>query len=168
LPTIADKTAEISRLYREERRRLLRVAVLLAGDRSVAEDLVQEAFVALHRRWDSLADTSWAAGYLRVSVVNGARSLHRRRLVARRYLRGSEPEGAPSADAGVLLADEHESVVAAVRALPKRQQQVVVLRYWSQMSEAELAAALDISTGTVKSTASRALTAIERHLGSNQ
>jgi RNA polymerase sigma-70 factor (sigma-E family) len=163
-----DKTGEISRLYHEERSRLVRLAVLLAGDRSVAEDLVQEAFVGLQRRWDSLPDTAGAAGYLRISVVNGARSLHRRRRVARRYFHGAEPEATPGADADALLADEHRSVIAAVRALPKRQQQVVVLRYWSQMSEAEIAATLAISVGTVKSTASRALTVIERHLGSNQ
>src|SRR6266498_384282 len=72
---LAEKSAEISRLYQEEGRGLLRLAVLLVGDRGLAEDLVQEAFVALQRRWESLSDHPAAAGYLRVSVINGAKSL---------------------------------------------------------------------------------------------
>jgi RNA polymerase sigma-70 factor (sigma-E family) len=165
---MTDKVAELSRLYRAEWARLLRLAVLLAGDRSVAEDLVQDAFASLQRRWDSLPDVSGAPAYLSVSVVNAARSLHRRRSVARRYLRVSEPEAWAAADAAVLLAEEYRSVLAAVRTLPKRQQQVVVLRYWSQLSETEIAATLGIAVGTVKSTASRALARLERQIGSQR
>jgi len=164
---LAEKSAAISQLYDQERHGLLRVALLLVGDRGVAEDLVQEAFVALQRRWDSLSDYSTAAGYLRVCVVNGARSVRRRWAVARRHLSSPEPASEPGADAAVLLAEEHHAVVLAVRRLPRRQQQVIVLRYWSDLSEAQIANTLGISPGTVKSSASRALAAIAQQLGDN-
>jgi len=164
---LAEKSAAISQLYEQERHGLLRVALLLVGDRGVAEDLVQEAFVALQRRWDSLSDHSTAAGYLRVCVVNGARSVRRRWAVARRHLSSAEPASEPGADAAVLLAEEHRAVVLAVRRLPRRQQQVIVLRYWSDMSETQIADTLRISPGTVKSSASRALAAIAQQLGDN-
>jgi RNA polymerase sigma-70 factor (sigma-E family) len=147
----------VADLYRRERVGLLRLAVLLTGDSGLAEDVVQDAFMALHRRWAGLTDTSTAAGYLRVSVVNGARSVHRRRLVARRHLRVAEPDGQPPADTALLLAEEHQQVIKAVRGLPRRQQEVLVLRYWSNLSEAEIAATLGVSRGTVKTCAARAL-----------
>ena len=165
---LADKSAAISQLYQQERHGLLRVALLLVGDRGLAEDLVQEAFVALQRRWDSLSDHSTAAGYLRVCVINGARSLRRPWVVARRHLRAADSATEPGADATVLLAEEHRAVVVAVRGLPRRQQQVIILRYWSQMSEAQIADALRISAGTVKSSASRALAAIAHELGDDR
>jgi len=162
---LAEKSAEISRLYQEERRGLLRLSILLVGDRGVAEDLVQEAFAALYQRWDSLSDQATAAGYLRVCVINGARSLRRRWGVERRHVRAAEPDSVAGADATLLLAEEHRAALACVRRLPRRQQEVVILRYWSQMSEAEIAQALRISAGTVKSSASRALAAMARDLG---
>ncbi len=117
---LAEKSAAISQLYEQERHGLLRVALLLVGDRGVAEDLVQEAFVALQRRWDSLSDHSTAAGYLRVCVVNGARSVRRRWAVARRHLSAAEPASEPGADAAVLLAEEHRAVDLAVRAIAQQ------------------------------------------------
>jgi RNA polymerase sigma-70 factor (sigma-E family) len=155
----------VTDLYRRERPGLLRLAVLLVGDSALAEDLVQDAFVALHRRWRSLSDPSTAAGYLRVSVVNGARSTHRRRSVARRHLRVREPDAAPSADADLLVAEEHRAVLAAVRKLPQRQQEVMVLRYWAGLSEAEIAETLGVSRGTVKTCAARAITTLSDRLG---
>lgn len=151
-------------LYRSHRLALLRLAVLLTDDPSLGEDLVQDAFVALQRRWASV-DRAAAAGYLRTTVLNSARSFHRHRLVAWRHLRVAEPEGTPSADVAVLLSEEHQRVVAAVRRLPRRQREVLVLRYWSGLSEAEIAAALGVSRGTVKTSASRALASVEKNLG---
>ncbi|MFF1614354.1 RNA polymerase sigma factor [Amycolatopsis sp. NPDC058278] len=155
----------VADLFRRHRSDLLRLAVLLLGDTSQAEDVVQDAFVALHRRWPVLADPAAAAGYLRVSVVNGARSAHRRRATVRRHLRVGEPEALPAADAGLLLAEEHRRVLAAVRQLPRRQWEVLVLRYWSGLSEAEIARTLAVSRGTVKTCASRALAKLEDLLG---
>jgi RNA polymerase sigma-70 factor (sigma-E family) len=151
-------------LYRSQRLGLLRLAVLLVDDRTLAEDVVQDAFLGLQRRWHAV-DPAAAAGYLRTSVVNGARSQLRRRGVARRHLRVAEPDEAPPADLSVLLTEEHREVVEAMRKLPRRQREVLVLRYWSELSEAEIAAALGVARGTVKSSASRALAALESHLG---
>ena len=154
-------------LYGAQRLSLLRLAVLLTDDRAVAEDVVQDAFVALHRRWGTV-DPAAAAGYLRTSVVNAVRSLHRRRLVARRHAWvGDLGEGAP-ADLAVLLADEHREVVQALRRLPVRQREVLVLRYWSELSEAEIAETLGVARGTVKSSASRGLAALEQELGGSR
>jgi RNA polymerase sigma-70 factor (sigma-E family) len=151
-------------LYRSHRLSLLRLAVLLTDDPGAAEDVVQDAFLALQRRWHTV-DPAAAAGYLRTSVVNGTRSLHRRGRVARRHLQSVDLEDAPSADLAVLLGDEQRQVVEALRTLPRRQREVLVLRYWSELSEAEIAAALRIARGTVKSSASRGLAALQRQLG---
>ena len=151
-------------LYRSHRLPLLRLAVLLTDDPGAAEDVVQDAFLALQRRWHAV-DPAAAAGYLRTSVVNGTRTLHRRRGVARRHLQSVQLEDAPSADLAVLLTEEHRQVVDALRTLPRRQREVLVLRYWSELSEAEIAVALGIARGTVKSSASRGLAALQKHLG---
>src|SRR5690349_8998392 len=152
-------------LYRAQRLPLLRLAVLLTDDTGTAEDVVQDAFVALQRRWHAV-DPAAATGYLRTSVVNGVRTLYRRRRVARRHLSVAGPEDdAPSADLAVLLTEDQREVVAALRTLPRRQREVLVLRYWSELSEAEIAAALGIARGTVKSSASRGLAALQQHLG---
>ena len=151
-------------LYASQRPALVRLAVLLVDDKAAAEDVVQDAFLALQRRWHAV-DPRAAAGYLRTSVVNGARSLHRRRLVARRYAWLGDLGEAPSADLAALLADEHREVLAALRRLPRRQREVLVLRYWSELSEAEIAEVLGVARGTVKSSASRGLAALSEHLG---
>jgi RNA polymerase sigma-70 factor (sigma-E family) len=151
-------------LYRAQRLPLLRLAVLLTDDTGTAEDVVQDAFLALQRRWHAV-DPAAAAGYLRTSVVNGVRTLYRRRSVARRHLHLAGPEDVPSADLAVLLTEDQREVVEALRTLPRRQREVLVLRYWSELSEAEIAAALGIARGTVKSSASRGLTALQKQLG---
>lgn len=154
----------ISALYRSHRLAMLRLATLLIDDRGIAEEIVQDAFGALYRRWDALADTSAAAAYLRASVVNGARNERRRRDVARRHLGVAARPTDPAPDFAMLLAEEHRQVITALRTLPPRQREVLVLRYWSDLGEADIAAAMGISRGTVKSTASRALRALENAL----
>ena len=146
-------------LYHAHRLAMVRLAVLLVDDLATAEDVVQDAFAALHQRWDRLNDINAALGYLRVSVVNAARSVLRRRRTARLYPAPRDPDQ-ESAEAEAMLAAEHEEVVAAVRRLPRRQREVLVLRYWSDLSEAEIAETLGVSRGTVKSTASRGLAAL--------
>ena len=154
----------VERLYEAERGGLIRLAMLLVGDRGVAEDLVHDAFVGLQSRWKKLSDPQSAGGYLRNSVVNGARSRRRRAVVAMRHPEVAVPSEEPGADVTTLLADEHRAVIDAVRRLPARQREVLVLRYWLDLTEAEIAAAMGVSAGTVKSTASRALDALERLL----
>ena len=146
-------------LYRSDRESLVRLAALLVDDDELAAELVQEAFARLYRRWDSLRTPASASGYLRVTVLNLARSQLRRRRVARRHI--PRPDVAASgADEPVQIDDEHRRVVDAVRRLPRRQRELVVLKYWSGLSEAEIAAALGISTGTVKTHGHRAIAAL--------
>jgi RNA polymerase sigma-70 factor (sigma-E family) len=146
-------------LYQAHRLGMVRLAVLLVDDQGTAEDVVQDAFMALHRRWDGLQDVNAALGYLRTCVVNTARSVLRRRRTARLYVPPWDPHQ-PSAEGAVLLAEEHAEVLAALRRLPRRQREVLVLRYWSDLSEAQIADTLGISVGTVKSSASRGLAAL--------
>jgi RNA polymerase sigma-70 factor (sigma-E family) len=152
----------VAQVYATQRLPMVRLATFLCGDREVAEEIVQEAFLGLLRRWSALAGPEAAVGYLRASVVNGTRNLHRHRRVARRHLHIAEPDVAPAADDALLLAEEHRAVLAALDRLPQRQREVLVLRYWSELGEAEIANALGVPRGTVKSTASRALDALER------
>lgn len=157
-------SASLAELYASQRGRLTRLALLLLGDMASAEDAVQDAFAAVQRRWARAGEPESAEAYVTAAVVNRARTIQRHRGVIRRYLRAAEPEEAPAADAAALLAEEHRTVVAAVRSLPPRQREVVVLRYWADLSEVEIAAALGISCGTVKSSASRGLATIHQAL----
>ena len=148
-------------LYRDHRMRMVRLAVLLVDDPSTAEDVVQEAFTGLHRHWAGLRDEAAAVAYLRTAVVNGSRSVLRRRRTARDYVPPHQVN-ARSAESLAMLSAEHQAVVDALGTLPPRQREVLVLRYYGGMSEAEIAVATGISRGTVKSTASRALDAVQR------
>ncbi|GAA1309665.1 SigE family RNA polymerase sigma factor [Pseudonocardia xinjiangensis] len=151
----------LSDLYRDHRMRMVRLAVLLVDDPSTAEDVVQEAFTGLHRHWSGLRDEAAAVGYLRTAVVNGSRSVLRRRRTARDYVPPHQVN-ARSAESLAMLSAEHQAVVDALSTLPPRQREVLVLRYYGGLSEAEIADATGISRGTVKSTASRALEAVAR------
>lgn len=146
-------------LYAEHRMRLVRLAILLVDEQSTAEDVVQEAFAGLHRNWARLRDEYAALGYLRTAVVNGSRSVLRRRRTARDYVPPHSPN-ARSAESMAMLSVEHQSVVNALGGLAPRQREVLVLRYYGGLSEAEIAEATGISKGAVKSTASRALDSV--------
>lgn len=156
--------AELERLYESERSRLLRLAAMLVGDRAIAEDIVHDAFAAVQGRRKKLAEPAAASAYLSACVANGARSVLRRRRLMLRRPGVADPEVGPGADAALMLAEEHRAVVAAVRGLPRRQQQVLVLRYWSGLSEAQISEALKISPGTVKSNAARGLMKVKQLL----
>jgi RNA polymerase sigma-70 factor (sigma-E family) len=156
----------VERLYRSHRLSMVRLALLLVDDRETAEDVAQDAFAALHRRWNSIGDQEAAVGYLRTSVVNGARSVLRRRRTVRLHPLADERSlTAEPADASTLLADDHRAVLAAIRRLPERQREVILLRYWAELGEAEIARTLGISVGAVKSNASRGRDAIASILG---
>lgn len=161
----ADEAAPLTLedLYRQHRMRLVRLAVLLVDVPATGEDVVQDAFAGLHRHWGSLRDEAAALAYLRTAVVNGARSVLRRRRTARAYVPPHDGH-ARSAESMAMLSAEHQAVVAALGTLPARQREVLVLRYYGHLSEAEIAEATGISRGTVKSTASRALDALQRVL----
>ncbi|WP_079198624.1 SigE family RNA polymerase sigma factor [Streptomyces sp. CB03911] len=160
----AEEKPTLTDLYHAHRLGLVRMAVLLVDHQDLAEDVVQEAFTALYQRHgEQLDDLNNALGYLRTSVVNGARSMLRRRKTAREYVPPHEAD-APSAEDHAVLNDEHRRVLVALQELTSRQREVLVLRYWSDMSEAQIAETLGLSRGAVKSTASRALDALEKQL----
>ncbi|MET8469067.1 SigE family RNA polymerase sigma factor [Streptomyces sp. NPDC006422] len=154
----------IGELYHAHRLRMVRLAVLLVDDQATAEDVVQDAFTALYRRHgEHITEVDNALGYLRTAVVNTARSVLRRRRTARAWT--PPPAGeAPSAEDSVVLDEAHREVLAALSRLTPRRREVLVLRYWADLSEAEIAATLGISKGAVKSNASRALDALEKSL----
>lgn len=158
----ADPPVDLAELYRTHHLQMVRLARLLVDDTASAEDVVQEAFLGMHRNRGALRDSRAAVGYLRQAVVNQSRSMLRRRRTVRAHLKVAEPEIAPPADSDVILAEEHQEVLRAVDQLPPRQREVLVLRYWSEMSEAEIADALGISKGTVKSQASRAMATLAK------
>lgn len=154
-------------LYAEHWHHMVRLAALLVDDRASAEDVVQDAFLAVYRK--PPRDVDAGVAYLRSAVLNGARSALRRRATARKYLHRHNADGLrPIAEDALVVAAENEDLIAALRKLTRRQREVIVLRYWSQLSEAEIAEALNVSVGTVKSTASRGLDALERILGGSR
>ena len=162
LPVVATVTFE--ELYRTKRDAMVRLALFLLDDRAAAEDVVQEAYTHVHRRWQALRDNTAAVAYLRASVVNAVRSsLRHRQVVGRKQHTQYQPDAA-GADYLVLLNAEHKAVLEAVRKLPERQREVIVLRYWAGLSEEQIADTLGISPGTVKSSASRALATVEKLL----
>jgi RNA polymerase sigma-70 factor (sigma-E family) len=155
----------VTRLFATHYRQLVRLATLLLHDRAVAEEVTQDAYVALHTSWRRLRDSDKALAYLRASVVNRSRSALRRRSVADRYAASTPPPAtAPSAEAGALGSLEHQQVIAALRQLPTRQREVIVLRYYADLSEAEIADAIGVSRGAVKSHASRGMSALRKSL----
>ena len=157
---------DVEQLYRAQREDLVRLAGLLLDEPGACEEVVQDAFVALHLHRGGVAPDRVPA-YLRSSVLNAARSRLRRRRVAERLGR-LRPGSPPTPEDEAVLGDRRAAVVAAVRHLPRRQQEVVVLRYWLDLSEAEIASTLGISAGSVKTHASRALAAVARNLGEDR
>jgi RNA polymerase sigma-70 factor (sigma-E family) len=155
----------VTALYRSHAVSLTRVAFLMLGDRQSAEDVVQEAFCGLFRAWDRLPDEANFIGYLRVSVVNGCRTVIRRR---KRTPQSLAVPPAPSAEASMLVGEERRAAVAALRRLPPRQREALVLRYFAELPEQETAEAMGISRGTVKSTTARGLAALGRMLREDQ
>lgn len=159
--------AALEQLYATHWRQLGRLAVLLVHDQGAAEEIVQDCFVAMHARWSRLRDPDKALAYLRQSVVNRSRSHLRHLSVVGRH---AEREGAAAPAAGAdhttYDAARRATVLDALRRLPRRQREVIVLRYYLDLSEAEIADLLGISRGAVKSHASRAASALRADLGS--
>lgn len=153
----------VAELFEVHYRRLVGLAVLLVDDRETAEDVVQDAFEGLYRRWGRLRDSGIAGTYLSRSVVNGSRSRLRRRLTERGY----EPAPAgqvPSAETSGVALGAHRALAEAVLALPPRQREVVVLRYYLDLSEEAIAEWLGVSRGTVKRHAFRANAALQQRM----
>ena len=152
---------QVTALYQAHALSLARLALLMLGDADAAQDVVQDAFFGLYRRWDKLASADAAPAYLRASVLNGCRTALRRR--SRPAFPAAE-QSLESAEASVLHTEEQRGVLAAVRRLPARQREAVVLRYYLEMSEDQAAQAMGVARGTVKSATSRGLAALARML----
>ena len=160
--TRIDADTALEQLYAGQYAALVRLAVLLLRDQGLAEDVVQDSFIAMHRRWDRV-DPAKAPAYLRQTVVNRSRSALRHRSVVARHRPDRLADGAP-ADESVLHAEGRAAVLDALADLPTRQREVLVLRYYLDLSEADIAATLGISRGAVKSHASRAAAALRHRL----
>ncbi|MGH3067050.1 MAG: SigE family RNA polymerase sigma factor [Streptosporangiaceae bacterium] len=161
----ADAARAVSALYTAHAVGLIRLAVIMLGDRAAAEDVVQDAFCGLYRRWGQLADPDKALSYTRAATLNGCRSELRHRIRAQRR-GGPVPEAADvaSAEQAALLGEEHRQVLSALRRLPDRQREALVLRFYLDLTEPEIATSMGVSPGTVKSTTSRGLAALGRLL----
>jgi len=157
-----DAEAAVGALYQAHAPGLIRLAYVMLGDRPGAEDVVQEAFCALYRRWEHLADPDRALAYVRSSVLNGCRSALRRQTVRRALVTFQRP--AVSAEATVLSGEERQQVMQAVRRLPGRQREVLVLRFYLDLPDEEIARVMGIRPSTVRSAATRALEALGRAL----
>jgi RNA polymerase sigma-70 factor (sigma-E family) len=157
-------TIDVADLYASHRLPLTRLAVLLLGDVASAEDAVQEVFVKLWSRPELLRGVAAPSSYLRTAVVNRARSVQRRRKLEREYAVLDDRFDVEPAEMTALLPLEHREVLEAVKALPTRQREVLVLRYWADLTETEIARTLGITRGTVKSTASRGMFAVAARL----
>ncbi|MET7549728.1 sigma-70 family RNA polymerase sigma factor [Streptomyces sp. NPDC005500] len=153
----------LGHLYRTQRLPLVRLAVLVVGDQATAEDVVQDAFAEVCRRWRALDDGTSVVPYLRRAVVNGARSVLRRRRVANAF-RPDRQHHVHSAEDAALLLGEHRALLAALHRLAPRQREILALRYWVGLSEAEIAETMGISRGAVKSMAHRSLAALRNRL----
>jgi RNA polymerase sigma-70 factor (sigma-E family) len=149
----------VTHLYSGHYSPLVRLATMLLADQGRAEEVVQDAYVSLHGRWAGLADPDRAVAYLRTSVVNGARSQLRRRAVAARH-RPVPPGPVGSAESSALAAEERRELLAALDGLPNRQREVLLLRYYLDLSEADIADTLRISRGAVKTHSSRGIAAL--------
>src|SRR3954467_11427200 len=161
VPRSADEAVGV--LYATSWFQLVRLATLRPRDASGAEELVQDAFVSLHRRWHTLAEPAAAHGYLRTTVVNNARSALRHRGVEERYRQPGAPEPAGPEERAVQ-ATEDARVMAALRTLSRRQQEVLVLRYYADLSEQDIAHTLGLTRGAVKSHAHRGIAALRAAL----
>jgi RNA polymerase sigma-70 factor (sigma-E family) len=166
-PSGWEAESALTDLYAAHWHSLVRLSWLLVRDQAVAEETVQDAFVAMHSRWFQLRDQDLALAYLRRAVVNSSRSVLRHRLVEVRYLRaetsarsahGTTTE--PSAETRALEHATGDRLVAALGRLPRRQREVLTLRYYLDLSEAQIADALSISAGSVKAHAHRGLAAL--------
>jgi RNA polymerase sigma-70 factor (sigma-E family) len=154
----------VTALFRAHHVELVRLALLMVGDLATAEDVVQDAFEHLHRRWRRLREPGAGLAYARSSVLNGCRSVHRRSAVARKHAPRLAGPVLHSPDAAAALA-EHGELLAALRSLSRRQREVLVLRFYADLDAAEIAATLRISASTVRSTTSRGLAELARILG---
>ncbi len=156
----------LATLHRDHYTSLVRLATLVLGDVGLAEQITQDAFVKLHLRWGGLRRLDRAPAYLRSAVLNAARSHLRHRKVSDRHdARRTAVPAVETPESATLGRADHERVVVALRRLPGRQREAIALRYYLDLPEAEIAAAMGVSAGSVKTHLHRGLAALALHLG---
>ena len=158
-PALADDQA-VAQLYARHYQSLVRLATLLVRDAATAEDVVQDAFVAMRSAWPRLGDTENALAYLRQAVVNRSRSVLRHRTVTSKNPPEAPPD-TPGAEHGAPDLLDRPGAVAALRGLPERQREAIILRYYADLPEDQIAAAMRISRGAVKSHTARGMAALK-------
>ena len=158
-----DADDAVTHIYAAHYPSLVRMAALLVRHSGEAEEIVQDSFVAMHGTWHRLREPDKALAYIRQSVVNRARSTQRHHAVVDKHL-PRRVDHVPGADEHALTNERRAEVIDALHELPTRQREVLVLRYYSDLSEAEIAHALGISRGAVKSHASRGMRALRQTL----
>jgi RNA polymerase sigma-70 factor (sigma-E family) len=158
-----DADQAVTAIYTANYRSLVRLAAMLVRDVATAEEVVQDSFVAMHGAWRRLRDPDKALSYLRQSVVNRARSVLRHRAVVEKYAPKGLPD-AQSAEHGAFVELERTAVITALSTLPTRQREALVLRYYADLSEAEIANTMGISRGAVKSHTARGMAALRGFL----
>ena len=154
-----DAARAVTAIYTTHYRSLVRLAVLLVRDTATAEEVVQDSFIAMHTAWRRIRDNDKALSYLRQSVVNRSRSVLRHRVVVDKNAPKPAPD-MPSAEQGAISLLERSAVIAALRTLPPRQREALVLKYYADLSEAQIATAMGISRGAVKSHTARGVAAL--------
>lgn len=166
VPADVPRDAGVDALFRRHYAELLRLAYCLVGDRARAEDAVQDAFISIHAHWGGLRDQGSALGYLRSTVIYRCRSRLRERL---REAASGELESLVrsqrSSEDELLAHERGDQLAAAVRSLPRRQREVVVCRYYLELSVGETASLLDITDGSVKRHAHRGLEGLNARMG---
>jgi RNA polymerase sigma-70 factor (sigma-E family) len=164
-PVVSGAEGPVTALYEAHALGMIRLAHIMLGDRQSAEDVVQEAFCGLYRHWSHLADPGSAVHYVRSAVLNHCRSVLRRRVTSRAPREViSHPESVRSAEAAVLTREERDEIMRAVRRLPPRQREALVLRFYLDLSAEETAMTMGISPGSVRSATHRALASLGRML----
>jgi RNA polymerase sigma-70 factor (sigma-E family) len=155
-----DASEVVTEIYTAHYNQLVRLAVMLVHDVQTAEEVVQDAFESMHLAWRRLRDTEKALSYLRQAIVNKSRSVLRHRKVVEMHA----PKPAPdeqSAEHAAMTLIERSAVTSALRMLPVRQREAIVLRYYGDFSEADIARAMGISRGAVKSHTARAMASLK-------
>lgn len=162
-PTVSDpadleREAALARLFELHYASMLRLAVLLGADDP--ENVVAEAYYQIYRKWRRLRDIEAAEAYLRSTVCNLTRMRIRHLQVARKHVENPPEESVASAESTALLHDDQRVLIDALQQLPARQREALVLRHWLGLKESEIAAAMGISCGSVKTHTSRGIAAL--------
>ena len=169
LVTTKERDTLVTDLFAAEGARLVRMARLFTDDRNAAEDLVQEAFIRLHRAAHRIKDPAKAAPYLRSIVINLARDHNRRGLMSLRHQEALPAGSTPEAPEDALVLDEQKrQIIEQLRELSPRQRDCILLRYYLELTEVETGEALGISNNSVKTHTRRGMDALRARLGELQ